>query len=41
MIEKNGEIQNEINDRIINASLFYHLIKRALRNKDTDRSAKP
>jgi hypothetical protein len=28
-IEKNGEIQNDTNERIRKASQFYHLIRRA------------
>ena len=31
----NGNIQNEINERIKKASQFYHLVKGLLRNKDT------
>jgi hypothetical protein len=33
MVEKNGEIQNEINERIRKASQFYHLIRRTLWTK--------
>jgi hypothetical protein len=37
MVEKNDEIQNEINDRIRKASKFYHLINSILWNRDTDK----
>jgi hypothetical protein len=40
MREKNGEIQNEINERIIKATQFHHLIRSILWNKDTE-SVKP
>jgi hypothetical protein len=34
--EKNGQIQDEINERIRKASQFYHLTQIILRNKDTE-----
>jgi hypothetical protein len=34
MVEKNGKIQNEINERIRRASQFYYLIKSISQNKD-------
>jgi hypothetical protein len=40
MVEINGKIQNEINERIRKASKFYHLIKSILWNRDTE-SVKP
>jgi hypothetical protein len=36
VVEKNGKIQNEINERIRKASKLYHLTKSILRNKDVD-----
>jgi hypothetical protein len=33
LVEKNGEIQNEIKERIKKASKFYHIIKSTLWNK--------
>jgi hypothetical protein len=40
MVEKNGKIQNKINERIGKVSEFYHLVKSLLWNKDTDRKCK-
>jgi hypothetical protein len=36
MVEKNGKIQNDINERIQKASKFYHIIKSILWNKDIE-----
>jgi hypothetical protein len=38
--EKNGKIQNEINERTGKASEFYHLAGNLLWNKDIDRKCK-
>jgi uncharacterized iron-regulated protein len=40
MVQKNDEIQNEINERTRNATQFYHLIKSILWKKDIE-SVKP
>jgi hypothetical protein len=42
VVEKNGEIQSEINKRIRRPTQFHHLIKSILWNKDIDiKSVKP
>jgi hypothetical protein len=40
VVEKNGKIQNEINERTGKASKFHHLAGNLLWNKDIDRKCK-
>jgi hypothetical protein len=40
MVEKNGKIQNAINERLGKALKLHHLAKSLLRNKDIDRKCK-
>jgi hypothetical protein len=39
-INKNGKIQNEINERIRKASTFHHLVKVLIRNRDISNKCK-
>jgi hypothetical protein len=39
-INKNGKIQNEINEIIRKASDFYHLVKGLIRNRDINNKCK-
>jgi PP-loop superfamily ATP-utilizing enzyme len=39
-INKNGKIQNEINERIRKASNFHHLVKGLIRNRDINNKCK-
>jgi hypothetical protein len=40
VVEKNGKIQNEKNEKTGKASEFYHLAKTLLRNKDINNKCK-
>jgi hypothetical protein len=40
VVEKNGEIQNEISERTGKASKCYHLVTNLLQNNDIDRKYK-
>jgi hypothetical protein len=39
-INKNGKIQNEINERLRKASNFHHLVKGLIRNRDINNKCK-